>query len=215
MIINLKYLYLYLGLLLYFTEKNLMDGKEQQLRILVGVTGSVASIKLLALVAELQKIAEVRIVSTAAAEHFWKDLALPQDVRVYKDIDEWNTWQKMGDAVLHIELRRWANIFVVAPLDANTMAKIAHGQCDNLLTCVARCWDVRRGTMIVAPAMNTFMWDHPITEIQVQMLRESGIDVINPIVKKLACGDIGTGAMVEVSTIVERVNEIRNKFCNP
>lgn len=63
----------------------------------------------------------------------------------------------MGDPVLHIELRRWADVLVLAPLSANTMAKVAHGLCDNLLTSVVRAWDYAK-PMIVAPAMNTYMW---------------------------------------------------------
>lgn len=130
-------------------------------RILVGVTGSVASIKLPLLLECLLKLGEVRVVSTACAEHFWGNLTLPSDVAVFRDRDEWSRWQKMGDEVsclssvlffpseqrklkvLHIELRRWATVFVIAPLDANTLAKLAHGLSDNLLTSVARCWDVR------------------------------------------------------------------------
>jgi phosphopantothenoylcysteine decarboxylase len=146
-----------------------MEGRHHN--ILVGVTGSVASIKLGLLVTELKHLGEVRVVSTNCAEHFWGNLDLPSDVRVYRDRDEWSVWQKMGDEVLHIELRRWASVFVVAPLDANSLAKLAHGQCDNLLTCVARCWDVAKGTMIVAPAMNTLMWTHPATTQSLDVLQ--------------------------------------------
>ena len=67
--------------------------------------------------------------------------------------------------MLHIELRKLASILIIAPLSANTMGKIANGLCDNLLTCIARCWDLKRNPFIVAPAMNTMMYEHPITEI--------------------------------------------------
>ena len=71
--------------------------------------------------------------------------------------------------MLHIELRKVAKLLVIAPLSANTMGKLANGLCDNLLTCVFRAWDFRSaeaaGSVIVAPAMNTFMYEHPLTEI--------------------------------------------------
>ena len=66
------------------------------------------------------------------------------------------------DAVLHIELRKWADVFVIAPLDANTLAKLAVGLCDNCLTCVWRAWDLAK-PVVLAPAMNTLMWQHPFT----------------------------------------------------
>ena len=61
---------------------------------------------------------------------------------LYTDLDEWNAWTKRGDPVLHIDLRNWADILIVAPLDANTLAKIACGISDNLLTCVLRAWQL-------------------------------------------------------------------------
>jgi phosphopantothenoylcysteine decarboxylase len=93
---------------------------------------------------------------------------------------------------------------VIAPLSANTLAKISHGQCDNLLTCVVRAWDFAL-PLIVAPAMNTLMWTHPFTEQQLNILRTLGVSVIPPISKVLACGDIGTGAMASVDDIVGEV----------
>src|SRR6185369_6888844 len=83
------------------------------------------------------------------------------------DEDEWpgrNDGQRYerSDQVLHIELRRWAEVFLIAPLDANTLAKLANGLCDNCLTCVWRAWDQAR-PLFLAPAMNTLMWQHPLT----------------------------------------------------
>lgn len=82
--------------------------------------------------------------------------------QVLRDDDEWSCWNKREDPVLHIELRKWADVFLVAPLSANTLAKMANGLCDNLLTCVARAWDFKR-PLLVAPAMNTLMWESPFT----------------------------------------------------
>ncbi|EDQ84779.1 uncharacterized protein MONBRDRAFT_29896 [Monosiga brevicollis MX1] len=136
-------------------------------RILIGFTGSVAAIKAQSLVEACQRAvpgATFKLAATAHAEHFLRaerELSLP----VLTDRDEW-TWQKRGDAVMHIELRKWADVLVIAPLSANTMAKLVHGLCDNLVTCIYRAWDLKR-PVLVAPAMNTLMWEHPITAEQV------------------------------------------------
>ncbi|XP_074615709.1 phosphopantothenoylcysteine decarboxylase-like isoform X2 [Acropora palmata] len=114
------------------------------------------------------------------------------------------TWSSMKDPILHIELRRWADLMVIAPLDANTMAKISCGLCDNLLTCTIRAWDVKK-PLLFCPAMNTFMWEHPITSVQVKQLIHMGYTHIPPIKKTLACGDTGVGAMAEVPIIVSHV----------
>jgi phosphopantothenoylcysteine decarboxylase len=180
-------------------------------RILVGVTGSVAAIKLQLLAEELLKQGDVRVVSTSCAEHFWRGLTLPPEVTVYRDRDEWSTWQRMGDEVLHIELRKWADVFVVAPLDANSLAKMAGGLCDNLVTSVARCWDVARGTMLVAPAMNTVMWTHPVTAGHLETLGRWNVGIIPPVSKTLACGDVGVGAMASVPEIAAAVAAVLSR----
>ncbi|XP_042153007.1 phosphopantothenoylcysteine decarboxylase isoform X2 [Oncorhynchus tshawytscha] len=179
-------------------------------RVLVGVTGSVAALKVPLLVSQLLELpgVDVRVVTTEHAKHFYN----PADVavRVYSDTHEWELWSQRSDPVLHIELRRWADLFVIAPLDANTLGKIASGICDNLLTCVVRAWDTSR-PLLFCPAMNTAMWYHPITSRQVDSLKEFGYVEIPCIAKKLVCGDQGKGAMAEVSTIVDVVNQFIQK----
>ncbi|KAM9815793.1 phosphopantothenoylcysteine decarboxylase isoform 2-T2 [Syngnathus typhle] len=156
--------------------------------VLVGVTGSVAALKLPVLVAELLQLpgVDVRVVTTEHAQHFYN----PEEVsvKIYDDKDEWEMWSQRSDPVLHIELRRWADLLVIAPLDANTLGKIASGICDNLLTCVVRAWDSGR-PLLFCPAMNTAMWQHPITAQQVDRLKEFGYVEIPCIAKKLVCGD--------------------------
>ena len=98
--------------------------------------------------------------------------------------------------MVHIELRRWAEVAVVAPLDANTLA--------NLITCVLRAWDFAK-PVVVAPAMNTLMWQHPVTAPQLETLRGWGVTVMVPVEKTLVCGDKGVGAMASVDTIVDVV----------
>jgi len=159
---------------------------------------------------------------------------MPNVDAVYSDADEWGPqpW-KRGASILHIELRRWADMMVVAPLSANTLAKIVNGMSDNLLTSVIRAWDTDGGIdgwrkiIAVAPAMNSAMWRHPITAKQIRLLAEDwGIkepvegegsavadpgetegwfQVIKPISKTLACGDTGDGAMATVSTICQLI----------
>ncbi|XP_029910477.1 phosphopantothenoylcysteine decarboxylase [Myripristis murdjan] len=179
-------------------------------RVLVGVTGSVAALKLPLLVSQLLELpgVDVRVVTTEHAKHFY-DLA-EVAVKIYSDKDEWELWTQRSDPVLHIELRRWADLFVIAPLDANTLGKIANGICDNLLTCVVRAWDTSR-PLLFCPAMNTAMWQHPITARQVDSLKEFGYVEIPCIAKKLVCGDEGKGAMAEVSTIIDVVKQYLQK----
>ncbi|GFS03983.1 phosphopantothenoylcysteine decarboxylase [Elysia marginata] len=173
--------------------------------ILVGCTGSVASINLPKLVESLLKLdmkPNIKVVTTSPALHFFNvaDVNAP----VLCDKDEWEMWSARGDPVLHIELRRWADIFLIAPLDANTLGKIANGLCDNLLTCVVRAWDSKR-PLLFAPSMNTNMWEHPVTAKHVAALKSFGYQEVPCVSKVLVCGDTGFGAMAEVSTLVSAV----------
>ncbi|XP_028416392.1 LOW QUALITY PROTEIN: phosphopantothenoylcysteine decarboxylase-like [Dendronephthya gigantea] len=179
---------------------------DEVINILVGVTGSVAAIKLPILVEKLQEIpkAHVKIVATQNSFHFFDRNSIP--VQIYEDKDEWETWKKIGDSVLHIELRRWAELFLIAPLDANTMAKLSRGLCDNLLTSVARAWDPVK-PVFYCPAMNTHMWQHPLTREHLEKLKSLKYIQIPPISKTLACGDCGIGAMAEVSMIVDTIRK--------
>jgi phosphopantothenoylcysteine decarboxylase len=208
--------------------------------VLLGVTGSVAAIRTPQLFAALRSQGHaVRLVATNAAPYFFDPAELdpnhpgrnPDIVTV--DADEWpgqgtDQRYRRDDPVLHIELRRWADLLVIAPLDANTLAKLAAGLADNCLTCVWRAWDMSR-PIVLAPAMNTLMWEHPLT---VRHLRQLAADVagrnppddlsaeqliewtnanagmlriVGPITKRLACGDIGVGAMADVDEIVAAV----------
>lgn len=115
-------------------EESLESGTK--INLLVGFSGSVATIKDAEILRSLKKtnIFNLKVIYTKSACHFMtlkehKDL---EDVEVYFDEDEWK-WNKRGDPVLHIELRKWADMLLVAPLSANTLAKFAQGLCDNLL----------------------------------------------------------------------------------
>nr|XP_013812691.1 PREDICTED: phosphopantothenoylcysteine decarboxylase isoform X2 [Apteryx mantelli mantelli] len=188
-------------------SENSSSVPQKKYRVLVGVTGSVAALKLPLLISQLLEIPglEVKVVTTERAKHFYNAQEIP--VTLYSDVDEWQLWKGRSDPVLHIDLRRWADLMLVAPLDANTLAKLANGICDNLLTCVIRAWDLSK-PLLFCPAMNTAMWEHPITAQQVEQLKGFGYTEIPCVVKKLVCGDEGRGAMAEVWTIVENVKRI-------
>lgn len=180
--------------------------------VILGVTGSVAAMYTPQLFADLAKAGHaIKVVATRAALYFFdpatiasEDGARNKSV-VILDEDEWpgERYQR-GDPVLHIELRRWANIFLIAPCDANTLAKLALGITDNCLTCVYRAWDLAR-PVVIAPAMNTLMWDHPATArhlAQIQSDLGQSLRIVPPISKKLACEDVGIGAMAERAEIL-------------
>lgn len=198
--------------------------------VLLGVTGSVAALKTPELFRLLTAEGHtVRVVATHAALYFFDPADLGSGESLIRDEDEWpgrdegRRWQR-GEPVLHIELRRWADVLVVAPLDANTLAKFANGLADNCLTCVWRAWEPTR-PVVLAPAMNTLMWQHPATARHLRQLSsdtgstppdglgpEAVLDWINgqtprlrvmmPVSKTLACNDEGMGAMAELADIV-------------
>ncbi len=208
-------------------------------RVILGVTGSVAAIRTPPLVRALAAAAhQVRIVATKPALYFFETSELgapgaptgaPETRVLYRDADEWpGSRYERGDSVLHIELRKWADMLIVAPLDANTLGKFALGLSDNCLTCVFRAWDFSK-PVILAPAMNTLMWESPVTLRHLRQLLEDHcgepvkcgwpldkapevfarhaprIVLIPPQAKRLACGDVGVGAMAEVTEIAEIV----------
>lgn len=95
-------------------------------KILLAASGSVAAIKFDSLCRSFLEWAEVRAVATKSAMHFIDKKTIPRDVVLYTDEDEWSSWKKIGDEVLHIELRKWADLMVIAPLSANTLAKVCY-----------------------------------------------------------------------------------------
>ncbi|KAI0342087.1 flavoprotein [Trametopsis cervina] len=172
------------------------------------LSGSVASIKASLIVSELltYRNVKVEVVATKASLTFFKVADIEKaGARVWQDEDEWLDTYKIGDPILHIELRRWADIVLVAPCSANTLSKIAHGTCDNLATCLLRALAPTTPTYIF-PAMNTLMYEHPLTNEHLRVVKEIiGYTVVGPIGKGLACGDVGLGAMTEWKDIVQVV----------
>ena len=200
------------------------DGK---VHLLLAASGSVATIKIPQIINGLASHSNlsIRLVLTSSAEHFLAGQSpeqptlaevrrLPNVDGIYTDAAEWTRPWTRGAPILHVELRRWADVMVVSPLSANTMAKMVAGLCDNLLLSVFRAWDADgsidgvKKKIVVAPAMNTAMWRNPVTAKHVRTLEEDwgGVDgwveVLRPISKGLACKDVGDGAMVEWEEIV-------------
>jgi phosphopantothenoylcysteine decarboxylase len=174
-------------------------------KILIACTGSVAAVKIPILYEQLAKTHQVKIVATQNALKF-----MPSDfATIYTDQNEPD--YKISDTILHIELSKWADILIIAPLGANTLAKIANGICDNLLTCVIRAWDWNK-TTILAPSMNTQMWNHPLSIKQIETIisfssNPTNVIYLEPICKVLACGEYGIGAMAQVDTIIHAVTK--------
>ena len=190
------------------SSKEALEG-EQKPKVLLGISGSVAAVKLCELYQEISKFADVKVVVTKAAMHFVNTLENIEGMRrcIHQDDQEWQSWQEMGDSVLHIDLRNWADCMIIAPLSANTLAKVANGLCDNLLTCVVRAWDYSK-PIILAPAMNTLMWSNPFTSHQIECMKRFGAVMVPPVEKKLACGDVGIGAMATPADIAKICREL-------
>ena len=181
--------------------------------VLLGVTGSVAAIYMPQLYDDLRRAGhDVKIVATRSALYFFDAASIEPTTEknrnknvVILDEDEWpGERYERGDPVLHIELRRWAEVLLIAPCDANTLAKLALGLTDNCLTCVYRAWD-RSRPVVLAPAMNTLMWEHPVTARHLEQITadlRGMVRVVMPVSKKLACDDVGLGAMAGREEII-------------
>lgn len=179
----------------------MLEGKK----ILIGISGSIAAYKIIPLVRLLVKQgAQVKVVMTAAAKDFVSPLVLStlSKNEVLTDIFAENTWAN------HVQLGRWADIMLIAPLSCNTLAKMANGHCDNLLLSVylsATC------PVIAAPAMDEDMWHHPSTHRNLDLLRRDGIMIIQPGHGELASGLFGDGRMEEPENIIAYLDHYFNK----
>lgn len=182
------------------------------MKLLLGVTGSVAT-KLTPKIVKFltDSEIEVQVIATQSSLYFFSPPAL-RPIRVYKNADEWpNSMYIKDELIQHIELGKWADAILIAPLSANTLAKLANGICDNLLTCILRAWDLEK-PVIIAPAMNTRMWNHPATAIHLQRLQSwYRLTIVDPIAKHLACGDTGIGALANIADIIDAVNKLKPK----
>jgi phosphopantothenoylcysteine decarboxylase/phosphopantothenate--cysteine ligase len=175
----------------------MMKGK----RILLGITGGIAAYKIAFLIRLLKKNeAEVRCIMTPASCDFISPLTIATLSENPVSIEFWN--QKDGSWTNHVDLGMWPDLFLIAPLTANTLAKILHGQSDNLLTATylsAKC------PVMVAPAMDLDMYAHPSTTRNLARLTQDGVRVIPAEFGSLASGLVGQGRMAEPETIVTEI----------
>lgn len=178
------------------------------MKIILGVTGSVAATLTPKMVQALKKDGHcVKVIATKPSLYFFKEKYIEADF--LKDKHEWPSIRyKKDDPVVHIDLGNWADLLLVAPLTANTLAKMANGYEDNLLSCVYRAWDMKK-PIVMAPAMNTRMWEHPVTKEHVNKMKKwhgEMLEVVGPVKKMLACGDVGMGALADIGDIMKMVN---------
>lgn len=168
---------------------------------MLGITGSIAAYKAVLLVRELVKAgAEVRVIMTPSAADFVTPLTLSTLSRnpVLTELFDEQSWSN------HVMLGRWADVFLIAPLSCNTLSKMANGNCDNLLMAVylsATC------PVVVAPAMDEDMWQHPSTCVNIKRLEEFGNRIIPVGNGALASGLSGEGRMAEPAEIISYLEE--------
>lgn len=173
----------------------------EQKNVLLGISGGIAAYKTPDLVRKLiAQGANVRVVMTDSAKEFVSPLALQavSGNKVSHSLLDEDAEAAMG----HIELARWADIFVIAPATANIMAKLTHGLADDLLTTLALA---TAAPIAIAPAMNQQMWAAPATTDNLHKLQHRGVLQIGPASGEQACGDIGYGRMSEPEEIVSFV----------
>src|SRR5580692_2295259 len=171
-------------------------------KILLGITGSIAAYKSLVLIRLLvREGATVKVIQTSASKDFVTPLSLSTLSRnpVLMDLADGGIWAN------HVELGRWADVLIVAPLSCNTLAKMAHGICDNLLLATylsAVC------PVAAAPAMDEDMWKHPATQANLERLRSFGNHLIPVGNGELASGLYGDGRMAEPEEILDFIGGI-------
>ena len=169
----------------------------EQRRILVAVTGGIAAYKVPELVRTLIRAgATVRCAMTPEASEFVSPMVL-QTLTGHSVRNRLFDPSQEGE-IDHISLADWAELVVLAPATANTLAKLAHGLADDLVSAVLLA---TRAPILAAPAMNVNMWEHPATQTNLEVLRERGVHTIGPDAGELACGWEGLGRMSEPGVI--------------
>lgn len=168
-------------------------------KILLGVTGGIAAYKAAELTRLLQKQgATVQVAMTEAATHFVGAVTFQALSGQPVFTDQWDA--RMANNMAHIDLSREADAVLVAPASADFLAKVAHGQADDLLTTLVLARDC---PLLVAPAMNRQMWENPATQRNAATLAADGITLLGPACGDQACGEVGAGRMLEPAEIVE------------
>ena len=179
------------------------------MRVTVGVSGGIAAYKAAELVRALQRQAlEVHVVMTAAACKFVQPLTFASltghkvITSLWDDLTDGSGEAPEQNGIEHIGEAQWADALVVAPATANILAKFAHGIADDFLTTM---YLATTAPVLVAPAMNVNMWNHPATQANLETLRQRGVRVVEPGMGDLACGMVGVGRMAEPDAIADAV----------
>ncbi|MBM7268124.1 phosphopantothenoylcysteine decarboxylase [Streptococcus suis] len=177
--------------------------------ITLAVTGSISAYKAADLTSQLTKLGhQVTVLMSRYAMDFITPLTLQSLSKnpVHTDV----MIEENPTLIKHIDIAKETDLFLLAPASANTIAKLANGMADNIITATALALPL--GTKkLVAPAMNTNMYLNPATQKNLQTLTEYGFEEIKPREALLACGDFGTGALAEVDVILNKVMEVLNE----
>ena len=180
------------------------------MNVLLGVSGGIAAYKAADLTSQLVKTsASVRVIMTPSATQFVGPLTFEALSGHPVMTDTFATGSSVdgASAIEHISWAKWADVAVIAPATASTLGKLAHGIADNALLTV---WLALPPSVpqLLCPAMNTMMWEHPAMQANLQTLAGHGrYRIVDPVAKRLACGDVGVGGLAEVSDIVAAVRE--------
>jgi phosphopantothenoylcysteine decarboxylase len=181
-----------------------MKGYVMTKRIILAVSGSISAYKSADLTSKLKKKGyDVHVIMTEAAQAFITPLTLQVLSKnpVHTDVLE----EKLADRINHIDLGKEADLFIVAPASANTIAKLSNGMADNMLTATALALPSTTPKLI-APAMNTKMYDNPLTKKNLNTLVQLGYQEILPKSGVLACGDTGRGALADIDVILKAID---------
>ncbi|MGT2832047.1 phosphopantothenoylcysteine decarboxylase [Streptococcus halotolerans] len=173
--------------------------------ILLAVSGSISAYKAADITSQLGKLGyKVHIIMTEAATAFITPLTLQVLSKnpVHLDVME----EKIADRINHIDLGKEADLFILAPASANTIAQLANGMANNMVTSTALALPSSTPKLF-APAMNTKMYDHPATQANIKRLKSYGYREIEPKLAILACGDIGRGALADIDIIIKTIEE--------
>ncbi|MCH2262452.1 MAG: bifunctional phosphopantothenoylcysteine decarboxylase/phosphopantothenate--cysteine ligase CoaBC [Candidatus Thioglobus autotrophicus] len=173
-------------------------------RIILGVSGSIAAYKSPDIVRRLQDLgAEVRVILTGGGREFVSERSL-QTVSKNKVHD--NLWDSEAELSMgHIELAKWADVVIIAPASANTIAKLCHGKADDLLSTVILATSA---SVMVAPSMNQQMYASLAMKDNLELLQKRGVRIIDPGFGEQACGDVGEGRLAEPSEIARQASEL-------
>ena len=175
----------------------MLNGKT----IVLGVTGGIAAYKSANLASMLIKLhADVHVIMTQNATKFITPMTFETLTNNKCIVDTFD--RNFSFDVKHVSLAKRGDLFVVAPCTANVIGKLAHGICDDMLTTTMLA---TRAPKLIAPAMNTGMWENPILQDNLTKLKGYGYHIIDPIIGRLACGDTGTGKMQAEEVIVEHI----------